>query len=335
MEDRKKLKIIIFLFLGLLIVGTLGYMFLLHIPFISALYMTVITISTVGYKEVAMMTESAQVFSIFLIFFGVGTVGYTFTTVLVMFIDGRIQDIWRDRKMEQAIRNLENHYIICGASKSAPAMIKDFRRHKVPFVVIDMNEEHCEAMKEKGILVIQGDGTTEDVLKEAMVEKAKGLLACLPTDMENIMTVLTARDLSKDLYIISTAVHRGAHEKLTKVGADNTISIHQIGGMRMAGMMTRPQIISFLDVITRMGNVALDLEEVHVPKGSAMAGKKLKEIKIPKKTGLIVLAIKDENSEELIFNPSGEHSVQEGDILIVLGKEDQVDVLMHLVKQSI
>ncbi|MDO5713276.1 MAG: NAD-binding protein [Tissierellia bacterium] len=334
MEDRKKLKIILVLFCGLLVAGTLGYMLLLKIPFISALYMTVITISTVGYKEVTMMTEAAQIFSIFLIFLGVGTVGYTFTTVLVMFIDGRIQDIWRDRKMEGAIKALQNHYILCGANESGKAIINDFIRHEAPFVVIDHNEERCHYLKEKGILVICGDPTSEEVLKLARIEKAKGLLANLPSDMENIMIVLTARELSPKLYIIASSIAPGSHEKLCKVGADNTISISEIGGKRMAGMMMRPQIISFLDVITRVGNVALDLEEVEVPQYSHMIEKKLRDVEIPKKTGLIVLAVKEEYSDTMNFNPSGDYTIKEGDVLIVLGTEEQVDILLQLVKQS-
>ncbi|MDO5726060.1 MAG: potassium channel protein [Tissierellia bacterium] len=335
MEDRKKLKIILFLFSGLVIVGTLGYMILLRISFISALYMTVITISTVGYKEVAMMTEAAQIFSIFLIFFGVGTVGYTFTTVLVMFIDGRLQDIWRDRKMESAIKALENHYIICGAGASGRAIISDFIRHDMPFLIIDQDEDKCIKLRDEGLLVICGDATSEDVLQKAKVFEAKGLLSCLPTDMENIMVILTAKEISKDIYIISRAITPGSHEKLTKVGADNTISISEIGGKRMAGMMIRPHIISFLDVITRVGNVSLDLEEVKVPVGSMMANKKLLELEIPKKTGLIVLAVKHEDSDALNFNPSGNYMIKERDILIVLGKQEQVDILINLVKESV
>lgn len=335
MEDRKKLKIILFLFFSLVIGGTVGYMVLLKIPLISALYMTVITISTVGYKEVAMMTESAQIFSIFLIFLGVGTVGYTFTTVLVMFIDGRIQDIWRDRKMEATIKGLENHYILCGADEAGKAIIKDFKRHDQSIVVIDQDEDKCLNLRDKGILVICGDATDEEVLRSAKVDRAKGLLANLTTDMENIMIVLTARELSPQLHIISRAILPGAREKLIKVGADNTISPNEITGKRMAGMMMRPQIISFLDVITRMGNVPLDLEEVEVPKGSGMIHKMLQEVEIPKKTGLIVLAIKGKDPTQMLnLNPSGRYTIQEGDTLVVLGREEQVDRLIELVKIS-
>lgn len=335
MEDRKKLKLILFLFTSLVIVGTIGYMIILKIPFISALYMTVITISTVGYKEVAVMTEAAQVFSIFLIFFGVGTVGYTFTTVLVMFIDGRIQDIWRDRRMEVYINKMENHYIVCGAGESGRAIINDFIRHNANFLVIDEDEDKCMELRKKDIPVICGDATSEEILKKAKVEKAKGLMSCLSMDMENIMIVLTARELNERLTIISRAILPGADEKLKKVGADKTISISEIGGKRMAGMMMRPHIISFLDVLTRVGSVSLDLEEVKVNKGSKFANKTLREVEIPKKTGLIVLAVKDGNTDVLNFNPSGDFTIKSGDILIVLGKEEQVDVLLKLVNNKL
>ncbi|MDO5734718.1 MAG: potassium channel protein [Eubacteriales bacterium] len=332
MEDRRKLRIILLLLSFLIVVGTIGYMLLLETSLINALYMTVITISTVGYKEVGIMSPAAKLFSIFLIFFGVGTVAYTFSTVLVMFIDGKIQDIWRNRKMEAKIQSLSDHYILCGAGESGMAIIQDFIRHSASFVVVEEDEERCAKLSEMDVLFICGDATDEAVLRKARIESAKGLLACISTDMENVMVVLAARELNPELYIISRAIASGSHNKLTKVGANKTVSINEIGGKRMAGMIMRPHIISFLDVITRVGNVQLDLEEVTVSPDSSLAGKTLREAAIPQKTGLIVLAVNEHQEKKLLFNPSGDFKIRAGDILIVMGTEEQVDSLLSLVK---
>ncbi|MDO5716463.1 MAG: potassium channel protein [Tissierellia bacterium] len=334
MVNRKYLKTILWIFFGLLCVGTIGYMLLLHIGFINALYMTVITISTVGYKEVAIMTPAAKVFSIFLILFGVGTVGYTFTTVLVMFIEGTIRDIWRDRKMENKIQELHQHYILCGLGESGKTIIKDFIRHKADFVIIEEDAEKCERIRREGLLVIEGDATDEEVLHRAGVKRANGVVCTLSTDVDNIVAVLTVRGLNPDIYIISRAIDESAHEKLRKVGANKTISINEIGGKRMAGMILRPHIISFLDVITRVGDMELDLEEVTVHEGSPLAKKTLREAEIPQKTGLIVLAVNDQIKKKMIFNPSGNYTIEPNDILIVLGREEQVDALLELEKSK-
>lgn len=334
MEEKNKLKIITYIFLLLLVTGTIGYMILLKINLVDALYMTVITISTVGYGEVAKMDTPAKIFSIFMIFWGVGIVGYAFTTIVVMFVEGKITDIWKGRKMDNRIANLNNHYIICGAGEMADVIIENFTKENLDFVVIDQDPQVVQAHGDNNILVIEGDTTQEKVLEKAGVSRAKGLISVLSTDVENIVTVLTARTMNPDLYIISRAIHKTCPEKLKKVGADKTLSAVEIGGRRMAALMTKPNIISFLDVITRVGDLELDLEEVKIEAGSSLDKIMIKDAQIPKKTGLIVLAIKEVNNKDLIFNPTPEHIFEEGDVLLVLGSEDKVKKLRSLAKQN-
>lgn len=334
MEEKNKLKIITYIFLLLLVTGTIGYMILLKINLVDALYMTVITISTVGYGEVAKMDTPAKIFSIFMIFWGVGIVGYAFTTIVVMFVEGKITDIWKGRKMDNRIANLNNHYIICGAGEMADVIIENFTKENLDFVVIDQDPQVVQAHGDNNILVIEGDTTQEKVLEKAGVSRAKGLISVLSTDVENIVTVLTARTMNPDLYIISRAIHKTCPEKLKKVGADKTLSAVEIGGRRMAALMTKPNIISFLDVITRVGDLELDLEEVTIEAGSSLDKIMIKDAQIPKKTGLIVLAIKEVNNKDLIFNPTPEHIFEEGDVLLVLGSEDKVKKLRSLAKQN-
>ena len=330
MEEKRKLKFIFLAFALLLITGVIGYMILLKVDFIDALYMTVITISTVGFGEVGTTSNLSEIFSVFMIFLGVGIVGYAFTTVVAMFVEGKVSDLWKGSKMDKKIAALNNHYIICGSGELAEVIIKKFINEKLDFVVISDRREDLEDFSHHDILVVEGQSTEESVLEHAGIERAKGLIATLDSEVDNIVTVLTARNLNKNIYIISNALTKSGSEKLLKVGADKTLSAVEISGKRMASLMIKPNIISFLDVVTKIGDVELDLEEVIVKRGSYLENKNLIEAQIPKKTGLIVLAIKKIEDGKMIFNPPIDYTFKIGDVLIALGKDDQVDSLKNL-----
>ena len=330
MEEKRKLKFILYAFALLLIVGVIGYMFLLKVDFIDALYMTVITISTVGFGEVGTTSNWSEVFSIIMIFVGVGIVGYAFTTVVAMFVEGKVKDFWKGSIMETKIASLNDHYIICGSGELAEVIINNFIDQNLNFVVITDKREDLDDYSHHDILVVEGMSTEEAVLEHAGIERAKGLVSTLDSEVDNIVTVLTARNLNKNIYIIANAITKSGSEKLMKVGANKTLSAVEISGKRMASLMTKPNIISFLDVVTRIGDVELDLEEVVVKSGSYLENKNLIEAQIPNKTGLIVLAIKTIEDNKMIFNPPVNYTFRIGDVLIVLGREDQVDKLKHL-----
>lgn len=330
MEEKRKLKFILYAFALLLIVGVVGYMFLLKVDFIDALYMTVITISTVGFGEIGTTSNWSHFFSIIMIFLGVGIVGYAFTTVVAMFVEGKVKDFWKGSKMEKKIASLNDHYIICGSGELAEVIINKFIDQNLNFVVITDKREDLDDYSHHDILVVEGMSTEEAVLEHAGIERAKGLVSTLDSEVDNIVTVLTARNLNKNIYIIANAITKSGSEKLMKVGANKTLSAVEISGKRMASLMTKPNIISFLDVVTRIGDVELDLEEVVVKSGSYLENKNLIEAQIPNKTGLIVLAIKTIEDNKMIFNPPVNYTFRIGDVLIVLGREDQVDKLKHL-----
>ena len=330
MEEKRKLKFIFCAFTLLLIIGVIGYMKLLNVKFVDALYMTVITISTVGFGEVGTTSTQSELFSVCMIFLGVGIVGYAFTTVVAMFVEGKVVDLWKGSKMDRKISALNNHYIICGSGELAEVVIKKFIDENLDFVVITDKREDLDDYSHHNILVVEGNSTEESVLEHAGIKNAKGLIATLDTEVDNIVTVLTARDLNKKIYIIANSITKSGSEKLLKVGANKTLSAVEISGKRIASLMIKPNIMSFLDVVTRLGDVELDLEEVIVKKGSYLENKNLMEAQIPSKTGLIVLAIKKIEDDKMIFNPPVKYTFKIGDVLIVLGREEQVDKLRHL-----
>ncbi len=327
MENKRKFIIIGIMFFTVIATGIYGYSVLLGVSFLDALYMTAITISTVGYGEIAEMTNEAKIFTIFLIFSGLGVAGYGITSIFALFFEGQLKDAWRKRIMEYKIKELKDHYIVCGAGEVGNIVIQQFKENKLDFLVIENSQERVEELKNEGILTINDDATSEDSLIHAKIESAKGLVASLSNDADNVFTVLTARQLNPDIYIIAKAIEKNAYKKLEKAGADNTISPNEIGGRRIAAMVIRPSVISFLDVMTKADDVLIDLEEVKIGSDSDLIGKNLKEAKVPERSGLIVMAIRHNENNKINFNPSSKEVLSEGDVMIVLGKPEQVDLL--------
>jgi len=330
MKNKRKLALILLFLLLILITGVVGYMILLHVGIVDALYMTVITISTVGYGEVGVMTDTAKLFSILIIFAGLATVGYGVTTLVSFFFEGELRDAWRRKRMETKIQELKDHYIVCGAGEVGRTVISSLKDNGASFVVIEENEKQAEELEAADILTVLGDATSEDTLQKAGIARAKGIVCALPADSQNVFIVLTARQMNDSIYIVSKAVEPSAHSKLMKAGANKTISPNEIGGQRIAALLLRPSVISFLDVITRAGDVTLDLEEVVIPEKSTLAGKKLSEAKIPEQTGLIILALKRKDSAKFKFNPGSGTVVQAGDTMVVLGTAKQAEQLQTL-----
>jgi voltage-gated potassium channel len=326
---------IVFSFIALftlITTGVIGYSVFLKLGFTDALYMTVITISTVGFKEVATMTPQAKVFSVILILFSLGTVSYLVTNIASYFIEGDMKEAIKRRNMENKIEKMKNHYIICGAGKTGQAVIDVFLYRNVPFVVVDEKEELVNKLIEKGIVAYCGNATEEDVLNKVNLSKAKGLVSSLSKDSLNLYVVLTARGLNPNLNIVAKAVDKRAHQKLIKAGANNTISPNEIAGRRMAVSLLRPTVISFLDSFVETGELDLDLEDVLINQGSELCNLTLKAANIPAKTGLIVLAISKKDHKTLRFNPSSEEILEIGDSMIVLGTEEKVKTLQKMAK---
>ena len=236
--------------------------------------------------------------------------------------------------MEKKIEELKDHYIVCGAGETGQNVVAQFELHNASFVVVDNREDKVRELRERGYLAIHGEPTQETALKQAQITRAKGLISALTSDSENIFVVLTARYLNKDLYIVSRAIEPHAHEELTMAGANRTVSPNAIGGRRMATMMTKPSIFSFLDLVTFAGDEILNLEEVTIGKDSELLGLMLREAKIPEKTGLIVMSLKKYDKSDMIFNPGPDELLELGDSMIVIGEAEKIKGLMIMAGDS-
>lgn len=331
----KRILILVTFLALLLAVGTVGYMILANISPLDALYMTVITLSTVGFKEVVQLNDAGKIFTILMIFGGISFVAYALTYVAAFVFGGEFTEILRRRAMEHEIDNLRDHYILCGVGSTGMSVIKRFQKSGARFIAIEINQRRVDALLEDGILALHGDATQEDVLEKAGICHSKGLVTCLSNDADNVFTVLTAKGMKPDLYVVSRAIEPNAHQKLKTAGADNTLSPNELGGDRMATMLMRPAVMSFLEITTHMGDIIFDIEEITIPQGCAFANQTLRSSGFRSKTGLNVLATKKHNEAFIRPNPEPTFFVEPGDKLLVLGQIDQIDRMKKMLKDPL
>ncbi|MBN1918590.1 MAG: potassium channel protein [Verrucomicrobia bacterium] len=334
MSLQKLLALSISIFLVVLLIGFVGFLVLNggQDP-LRSLYMAIITVFSVGYEEVIPVKDNpaAEVFTILFIVAGMTSFVFVTATATGFILEGYLHQILWRKKMHKRIEHLNEHYIVCGSGDTGHHVIEEFAKMGVPFVVIDRNRERVERLAgSEGFCYIEGDATDEDLLKEAGVERARGLVTSLPDDKSNLFVVLTARGLNKTMRIVARAVDEGTPAKLLKVGADAVISPNSIGGLRMASEMLRPNVTTFLDIMMRDRRNTLRFEEATIQDDSEFAGKTIAEADVGKKTGAIIVAVRDAETGHYTFNPRGDTPLKVNDVMVLIGDLDQITKLRRL-----
>lgn len=316
----------------LLAIGVTGYVVIEDWSLFDAIYMTIISFTTVGFQEIGTLGKVGRVFTMFIIFFGVILIAMLSASVTSIFVRNELLSSRKIKKMKKHITALKDFTLLCGAGDTGMQVIKEFMDAGKDLVVIDDKPDVIEQLRETypDLPIVAGNATKDEVLEEANIRNASGLIATLSVDADNFFVVVSARALNPDLKIISRSVDPHTEDKLYKAGANHVISPNVIGGTRMAAAMLRPAVVSFLEVMMRGSDVSMRMEEVTVPPNSAIDGKTLMDAQIPQKTGLIVIAIKNPEEGKLIFNPSSATILNSNDILIVLGDPDKCDRLRKL-----
>lgn len=322
--------------------GSLGFYSLGHGRWTlgDCAYMTVITLSTVGFDELAQMHEvpGARVLTIFLIVSGVGALAYVQGNLTALLVEGVIGQAWRRNRMQKAIEKLEGHIVVAGAGSTGKHVIEELIATYTPFVVIDRNLEHLERLSQdlaKGkMLYVHGDATSDHVLVEAGIDRARGVVAALTHDKDNLFVTLSARSLNASARIVSKIVEDHAAAKMLKAGASSAVNPTMIGGRRMASELIRPEVNEFLDQMLRDKSKNLRIEEVQVPPRSAFIGQTLKDTPIRRETRLLVVAVRDAN-RDFVYNPDPDHVIEEAMTLIVMGEADSVVKLRRILDESV
>jgi voltage-gated potassium channel len=315
--------------LGVLCIGTSGYILIEGWSFLDALYMTVITIATVGYREVGNLSEGGRIFTIFLILFGVGIIAYLLGMVAQAMVDLQVRSIFGRRKLGQKIKSIKNHYVICGYGRIGKIICKELRANNIPLVVIDTHRATMEGLEEEGVPYIVGDATSEDLLAEAHVERAKGLVSVVASDADNVFITMSARGLNSGLFILARAEEEQTEKKLLRAGANKVVMPYLIGGQKMAHTLVKPAVADFLEFTVHNRKIGLEMGEVTVSEKSALNGVTLIDSEIRQKMDVIVVAIRKKEGD-MRFNPSSQTRIEAGDTLIALGKSEEITNLAKI-----
>lgn len=308
----------------LLVVGTLGYALVEGWSLFDALYMTVITLTTVGYKEVHEMSAAGQVFTMLLSLGGVFMLFYAATAIASAVVSGRIIDFLGSRRMERNLAELKGHMIVCGFGRMGRRVCQEFSAKGMPFVVIDRQPELFDRFELPHGIAVHGDAASDEVLEQVGVRRARTLVSVAASDADNLYITMSARLLNDKLFIVARADDERSEQKLLRAGASRVVSPYVIGGHRMAQAVLRPTVVDFLELATRTEHLALNIEEARLAEKSPLAGVSLEESLIRQEHGLIVVAIK-KRAERMLFNPSADTLLEAGDILIMIGGRNELD----------
>jgi voltage-gated potassium channel len=313
-------------------VGILGYMAIEGWDLLDAIYMTVITLTSVGFEEVRPLSVKGRIFTILLILGGVGIILSGITIVANFILEGQLGDILRRKRMDKEIEDLRDHYILCGLGETGKHVASEFARIGKRFIGIERDMERIKGVLETvSMFYIHGDATHDATLLKAGIKRAKGLITTLSSDADNLFVVLTARELNPDLRIITRCIAPQSETKLRRAGADRIISPNAIGGLRMASAMIRPSVIDFLDLMLYQRDELVRIEEVKIPKRSRFIGQTLGESEIGTRTGVVVIAIKDSLTGEYTYAPNASIPLKENDLLIVIGEVKKIERLRRMV----
>jgi len=327
---KSKINKIVALVIAIIAIGIIGYMLLSHYSFVDALYMTVITVTTVGFGELQPFSSEEKVFTIFLILTSITVFGYAVSAFSEYLVSGKLFEHFKHRKVEKQIQRLKGHTIVCGYGRNGKQAILKLSNYNKKFVVIEKNKERIEGLDFEGILNIDGDATLDETLLKAGIENASFLITALPSDADNLFVVLTASQLNKNCKVISRASNESSYSKLKIAGADNVIMPDKLGGNHMASLVTTPDVIEFVDRLTIEGETTANLEEIAVddlPK--KYINQTILDLDLRRQTGCTVIGFRNPD-KDYVINPEADIKLIEGSHLIVLGRPAQIIKLREL-----
>jgi voltage-gated potassium channel len=324
---RRRLAFAALIIVLIIVAGAIGFRQSEHFTVLDSLYIATQTVTTVGYGDLAPKTVEGRIFAIILMLMGVGTVLYALTVLAQAVIQSEIVEAFDKRRKLKEMEKLNGHFIVCGAGRVGRRIIKDLMRQNLPHVVIERDERRIASIERAGPHFIIGDATSEENLLAAGVTRARGLASCLADDAANVYVVLTARGLNENLHIVARAVEEQAETTLIRAGASRVVAPTIIGSQSMARALLRPAIADFMDSIVAE-TLDLVFEEVAIDDNSPYVDKRLRETNLLSELSLIVVAIRRKNGE-LTFHPNGDSLIEEGDLLIVIGKAESVKSLIH------
>jgi voltage-gated potassium channel len=304
--------------------GTIGYRLIEHANWWDSFYMTAITLTTVGYREVFPLSHTGEVFTVVLLFAGLGLILLVAMEIGRTVLEGELREIFGQARRSRMIESLSRHEILCGFGRMGQAVLEELRRSRRTVVVIESKPDKVQRLKELNVPVVAGDATTEAALRAAGIEYARGLVACLNDDAHNVYTVLTARSLNPDLFIVARAGEEGADARLLRAGANRVVSPYRHGGVRLAHVLMKPTVVDFLDISLRPGSdTSLELQQLVLPDTAPLVGNTLAEADLRRRWKVGVVAVR--RGDTIFPNPEADFAFSGGDVLVILGTRSALD----------
>ena len=326
---RRHVKRALFATTAVVVIGTVGYMLLGFAP-LDALYQTVTTVTTVGFREVEPLGAAGQIFTMALIVVGVGTALYSFGLLLEGLVEGHLDRYMGRRRMDRRIDKLEGHVVMCGWGRVGKAVTAELARQGLDVVIVEIDPDRVADSEH---LVVVGDATKDDVLESAGIGRARALVAALTSDADNLFVTLSGRALGQQLFVVARCREESSADKLRRAGADRVVNPQEIGGARMAAFVAQPHVAEFIDVVMHDASVEYRLEEYAIAPASTLAGRRLADAGLRERTGALILAIRHSNGT-LITNPDPATMLVAGQILVAIGTSEQLTTLGLLARHS-
>lgn len=327
-----RLKLVVFLLSLIFIIGTLGFHFIEEWGILDSLFMTLITITTIGYREIYPLSDYGKIFDIFLIVMGVGTAAYGFASLAQFIVEGEVQRVLGRRRLDKKITRMNDHYIICGNGRIGSLIWQELQQSDKAFLVIDNDPDAINELELRNVPHVSGDATNEETLQRAGIDRAKGLIATASSDVTNVYITLIAKELNPRIFVLARAETEDSIKNLKRAGANKVISPYLIGGRHMANIILKPTVVDFIDLATgeKTKDFFIQMEGFKIRTGSKLVGMTLRDSPIRKDIGLIVVAIKDHQGE-MIFNPPAAFILSQDDVLVCIGGVDALKSMKQLV----
>ena len=333
-DPRFQVLLIFGLMTSLLLGGGLGFQVIEGWNLLDSFYMSLITLTTVGYGEIHPLSDHGKIFNSLLILAGVMTIFASIGILTDMVIKLELADFFGRRRRKRMLQKLSQHYIVCGAGRVGRGVVNELRRNGAPVMLIEASASRCQWALDQDIPTVQADATRDETLKEAHIESAAGLVSAMGTDTDNVYVVLSARVLNPNLLISARASSEEAEEKLRRAGATTVFTPYTFIGHRLAQSMLRPRVLSFLDIASAFSNhshLDIEIEEIRVSEGSPVASTTLEESRVPQNYGVIVLAMR-KSDDAMIFNPGGATRIEPGDVLVAMGERSKLEKMEEKVE---
>jgi voltage-gated potassium channel len=323
MTESKKLRYSLLMLSGIIALGTCGYYFVEHMPLFEAFYMTIITLSTVGFAEVVPLSQAGRAITVVIIVLGISVGAYTIGMLVRALVEGELVKIFGRRKVQKQIAELKNHFIICGFGRIGRIVCSELYADDIDFVVIEQDPSAIEQIEARKYLYLIMDATTEEALLQAGIMAAKGIVTAVNSDANNVFITMTAKSLRKDVFVLGRASEEKNEAKLFRAGATRVVSPYLIGGRRIAQMLKKPTVVDFIDIAMMGTHLGLMIEEARIGEKSSLIGKNLIDSQLRKDYGVIIVAIK-KLSGDMVYNPTSLEKLEAGDVIVVIGKKEDL-----------